>query len=167
MARLIADSSTDAQARRPVTDHDRRGRRWRCPPLWAVMLVAAALPKGPDSDGELMQELAAFQMMRGAIAGYHVNAEAHTLDIKINPTTTLPTGEAGVTGRKTCALGTHNLGTKLTHPWTIRVFIDFDAAQVFVCEIAPTPARSSLTPRIPSVVPAANHRATVRCCSRT
>jgi len=135
MAWLTVTSCVDTQACNRLADRDRRERRWPRQPLWAVTLVGAALSAGPGDDVELIERLAEFQMTLGVIADYHVNAEAHTLDIKINPTTPLPTGEAGVTGRKTCALGTEDLAAKLTHPWTVRVFINSQAGQVFACKI--------------------------------
>jgi hypothetical protein len=145
MACLSVSSCIDAQARHRLADRDRRERRPR-QPLWAVTLLGAALSAGPD-DVELIEKLAEFQMTLGVIADYHVNAEAHTLDIKINPTTPLPTGEAGATGRKTCALGTQDLAAQLTHPWTVRVFINSQAAQVFTCKI--DAARAALGPPAP------------------
>jgi len=137
MARLFLSSSIDAPTCRPLVDRNRRGRRSSCQSLWAASLVGAALSGGRD-DVALISKLAEFQMTRGAITHYHVGVQTHTLDIKINPTTPLPTGEAGVTGRKTCALGTQDLATKLAHLWTVRVFINFEAAEVFSCDIAPT-----------------------------
>jgi hypothetical protein len=144
MARLTVTSRVDAQAHR-LADRDRRERRPR-QPLWAVTLVGAALSAGPD-DVELIERLAEFQMTLGVIADYRVNPETHTLDIKINPTTPLPTGEAGATGRKTCALGTEDLAAQLTHAWTVRVFINSQAAQVFTCKI--DAARAALGPPAP------------------
>jgi hypothetical protein len=151
MACLTVSSCVDA-ARNPRADRDRERRRPR-QPLWAVTLVGAAFFAGPGDDVELIEKLAEFQMTLGVIAAYHVNAQSHTLDIKINPTTPLPTGEAGATGRKTCALGTEDLARKLTHPWTVRVFINSQAAEVFACKIdaaraalgSPAPARASAT----------------------
>jgi len=148
MAGFIVASRVDAQANHPLADLNRRERRWSYPSLWAVTLFGAALSGGPGDDVALIQKLAEFQRTRGAITEYHVNVETHTLDIKINPTTPLPTGEASETGRTTCALGTEDLAAKLTHPWTVRVFIDSQTA-VFVCEIATAPARALLqTPTI-------------------
>jgi hypothetical protein len=135
MVNFIVASRVDAQIRHPIADLNRRERRRYHQSLWAVTLVGAALSGGPSDDAALIEKLAEFQMTRGAIADYHVNVETHTLDIKINPTTPLPTGEASETGRTTCALGTEDLAAKLTHPWTVRVFIDSQTAQVFVCEI--------------------------------
>ena len=86
-----------------------------------------------------MSRLAEVQMTRGAISHDHVGAQTHTLDTEIHPTTLLRT-EAGVTGRKICALGTEGLATKLAHLWTIRVFTDFAAAELFSCDIAPAAA---------------------------
>jgi hypothetical protein len=146
MACPTVTSCVDAQAGNRLADRDWRERRPR-QPLWAVTLVGAALSAGPD-DVELIEKLAEFQMTRGVIVDYHVNAEAHTLDIKINPTTPLPTGEAGATGRKTCALGTEDLAAQLTHPWTVRVFINSQAAQVFTCKI--DAARAALGPPAPA-----------------
>ena len=123
---------------------NRRERRWSYPSLWAVTLFGAALAGGPGDDVALIEKLAEFQRTRGAITDYHINVETHTLDIKINPTTPLPTGEASETGRTTCALGTEDLAAKLTHPWTVRVFINSQTVQVFVCEIAAGPARALL-----------------------
>ena len=134
--------ASDAQTRHPIADLNRREPRRSHLSLWAVTLVGAALSGGPGDDVALIEKLAQFQMTRGAIADYHVNVETHTLDIKINPTTPLPTGEASETGRKTCALGSEDLAAKLTHPWTVRVFINSQTAQVFVCEIAAAPARA-------------------------
>ena len=145
MVNFIVASCVDAQTRHPIADLNPRERRRSYQPLWAVTLVGAALSGGPGNDVALIEKLAEFQMTRGAIADYHVNVETHTLDIKINPTTPLPTGEASETGRKTCALGTEDLAAKLTHPWTVRVFINSQSAQVFVCEIAAAPARALLS----------------------
>ena len=151
MACLIGDSC--APTPQPVADRNRGERRWLHQPLWAVTFVGAALSGGPGDEVALIQKLAEFQRTRGAIADYHVNVETHTLDIKINPTTPLPTGEAGATGRKTCALGTEDLAGKLTHPWTVRVFINSHPAQVFACEIVAAPTRTSLKPQTPTVAP--------------
>lgn len=147
MVNFIVASCVDAQTRHPIADRNRRERRRSYRSLWAVTLVGAALSAGPGDDVALIEKLAEFQMTRGAIAEYHVNVETHTLDIKINPTTPLPTGEASETGRRTCALGTEDLAAKLTHPWTVRVFITSQTAQVFVCEIAAAPARALLRPQ--------------------
>ena len=152
MLNFFVASCADAQRRHPIADLNRRERRRTAFSrttfsLWAATLVGAALSGGPGDDVALIEKLAEFQMTRGAIADYHVNVETHTLDIKINPTTPLPTGEASETGRKTCALGTEDLAAKLTHPWTVRVFINSQAAQVFVCEIAAAPARALLRPQ--------------------
>jgi hypothetical protein len=147
MACLTGISCVDAQARNRLADPYRRQRRRHRQPLWAVTLVGAALSAGPD-DVELIEKLAEFQMTLGVIADYHVNAQAHTLDIKINPTTPLPTGEAGATGRKTCALGTEDLAAQLTHPWTVRVFINPQTVQVFTCKI--DAARAALGPPAPA-----------------
>ena len=144
MGCLTVSSCVDAA---PNPDRERRRPRQ---PLWAVTLVGAALFAGPDDDVELIEKLAQFQMTLGVIAAYHINAQAHTLDIKINPTTPLPTGEAGTTGRKTCALGTEDLAVKLTHPWTVRVFISSQAV-VFACKIdaiPATPSRDRFRPRL-------------------
>jgi len=134
-----------SQTRHPIADLNRRERQRSHQSLLAATLLGAALSGGPGNDVALIEKLAEFQMTRGAIADYHVNVETHTLDIKINPTTPLPTGEASETGRKTCALGTEDLAAKLTHPWTVRVFINSQSAQVFVCEIAAAPARALLS----------------------
>jgi hypothetical protein len=147
MGCLTVTSCVDAQAPNHLADRDRRQRRRPRQPLWAVTLVGAALSAGPD-DVELIEKLAEFQMTLGVIADYHINAQAHTLDIKINPTTPLPTGEAGATGRKTCALGTEDLATQLTHPWTVRVFINPQAVQAFTCKI--DAARAALGPPAPA-----------------
>jgi len=147
MVNFIVASCVDARTPHPIADRNRRERRRSYRPLWAVTLVGAALSGGPGDDVALIEKLAEFQMTRGAIAEYHVNVETHTLDIKINPTTPLPTGEASETGRRTCALGTEDLAAKLTHPWTVRVFITSQPAQVFVCEIAAAPARALLRPQ--------------------
>jgi hypothetical protein len=147
MVNFIVAACVDAQTRHPVADLNQRERRRSRQSLWAVTLVGAALSGGRGDDVALIEKLAEFQMTRGAIADYHVNVETHTLDIKINPTTPLPTGEASETGRKTCALGIEDLAAKLTHPWTVRVFINSQTAQVFVCEIAAAPARALLRPQ--------------------
>ena len=153
IACLIVASWVDALTRNRVADLDRREGRRPLQPLRAAALVGAAFSAGPGDDVELIKKLAEFQMTRGVIANYHVNAEARALEIRINPTTPLPTGEAGATGRKTCALGREDLGTKLTHPWTVRVFINSQATQAFTCQIdaarasfsAPAPPRASAT----------------------
>jgi hypothetical protein len=154
MAWLIVASWGDTQPRNRVANLDRGERRRPCQPLWAVTLVGATLSAGPGNDVELIQKLGEFQMTRGLIAEYHVDVEARSLDIKINPTTPLPTGEAGAAGRKTCALGTEDLADKLTRPWTVRVFINPQAAQAFTCKI--DAARPSLgpqsSPRAPATV---------------
>jgi hypothetical protein len=144
MAWVIVASRVDAQTRNRVANLDREDRRRPCHPLWAVTLVGATLSAGPGNDVELIQKLGEFQMTRGVIAEYHVDAETRSLDIKINPTTPLPTGEAGAAGRKTCALGTEDLADKLTHAWTVRVFISPQAVQAFACKI--DAARPSLGP---------------------
>jgi hypothetical protein len=133
MARLFLAASIDVPLRRPFVFRKRRPRQ----SLWAATLVGAALSGGRDDVG-FISRFAEVQMTRGAITHYRLGAQTHTLDIKIHPTTPLPTGEAGVTGRKICALGTQGLAAKLTHLWTVRVFIDFAAAEVFSCDIAPT-----------------------------
>ena len=46
-----------------------------------------------------------------------------------------------------CALGSEDLGAKLTHPWTVRVFINSQAAQAFTCQI--DAARPSFNPPAP------------------
>ena len=147
MVNFIVASCVDAQTRHSMADLHRRERRGSRQSLWTVALVGAVLSGGPADDVALIEKLAEFQMTRGAIADYHVNVETHTLDIKINPTTPLPTGEASETGRKTCALGSEDLAAKLTHPWTVRVFINSHTTQVFVCQIAAAPARGLLRPR--------------------
>jgi len=144
MVCLIVASCVEALRRHRAAVLDRRERRWPSQPLWAVTLVGATLSAGPGDDAEIIEKLAEFQMTRGVIADYHVDAETHLLDIKINPTTPLPTGEAGATGRKTCALGTEDLAPKLTHPWTVRVFINSQAVEVFACKI--DAMRASLGP---------------------
>jgi hypothetical protein len=147
MACLIVASWVDALIRNRVADLDRREGRRPLQPLRAVALAGAAFSAGPSDDVELIKKLAEFQMTRGVIADYHVNAETRALEISINPTTPLPTGEAGATGRKTCALGSENLGAKLTHPWTVRVFINSQTAQAFTCQI--DAARASFSPPAP------------------
>jgi len=147
MACLIVASWVDALTRSRVADLDRREGRRPLQPLRTVALVGAAFSAAPGDDVELIKKLAEFQMTRGVIADYHVNAETRALEIRINPTTPLPTGEAGATGRKTCALGSEDLGPKLAHPWTVRVFINSQAAQVFTCQI--DPARASFSPPAP------------------
>lgn len=131
-------------------------RRWPSQSRWAVALIGGALSGEPNDDVKLIQKLAEFQMTRGAIADYHLHVNTHTLDIIIKPTTPLPTGEAGMMGRKTCALGTEDLASKLTHVWTVRVFINLEATWVFACAIAPTPVRAAPSPKTRSVTPAAN-----------
>jgi hypothetical protein len=147
MACLIVASCVDAQKDNGITGRDRRECRRPLQSLWAVTVVGAALSAGPGDDAELIRKLAEFQMTRGLIAHFHVNAQTHTLDLKINPTTPLPTGEAGVTGRQTCALGTEDLAAKLRHPWIVRVFINSQAVQAFACEISA--AQASLGPPAP------------------
>jgi hypothetical protein len=164
MACLIVASCVDAQTRDRVATLDRGECRRPYQPLWAVTLVGAALSTGPGNDVELIEKLAEFQMTRGVITEYHVDAERRSLDITINPTTPLPTGEAGATGRKTCALGSENLADKLTHPWTVRVFINSQAAQVFACKI--DAARASLGPPAPPRAPATVSRFRPRLTKR-
>jgi hypothetical protein len=147
----------------PVELFHRHRSPWRPDPLLAAMLLGGSLSAGYSGDVELIKKLAAFEMTRGAIANYRVRMEAHTLDLVINPTTPLPTGEAGIAGRKTCALGAQDLAAKLTRSWKVRVFVDSQAIPVFSCEIATLPARARAKasapvgrPRLPRPIDAAS-----------
>src|SRR5262249_36774653 len=70
---------------------------------------------------------------------YKVNHEDHLLDLSIIPTTPLAGGEAGSIGRDTCSLG-RRTATNLAHPWTVRAFVQGEAAPAYTCAFPAIPS---------------------------
>ncbi len=70
----------------------------------------ASISAANSEDEALIRQLAEFEKTQGLITGYTANKEDYHLDVTISSTTPLPKGEATLTGRTTCYLGTRGLG---------------------------------------------------------
>jgi hypothetical protein len=94
-----------------------------------ILLAEAA------DDAELISKLGEFQKSQGLVSSYSVDKDSYYLDLTVNPTTPVPAGEAGFAGRTTCSLGAQDLATRLTHGWTVRVFVSGQSAPTYACDI--------------------------------
>src|SRR5215831_3870856 len=102
----------------------------------------ASISAASSEDEALIRQLAEFEKTQGLITGYAANKEDYHLDVTISSTTSLPKGEASLTGRTTCSLGTRGLATKLEHTWTVQVFVPGEASAAYTCEIPATRAET-------------------------
>ncbi len=97
----------------------------------------ASISAANSEDEALIRQLAEFEKTQGLITGYTANKEDYHLDVTISSTTPLPKGEATLTGRTTCYLGTRGLARKLEHTWTVQVFVPGEAPAAYTCESPP------------------------------
>jgi hypothetical protein len=115
-------------------------------PRAALLTIAtaflASVSAANSEDEALIRQLAEFEKTQGLITGYTANKEDYHLDVTISSTTPLPKGEASLTGRTTCYLGTRGLATKLKHTWTVQVFVPGEAPAAYTCEIPATQAET-------------------------
>ena len=116
-----------------------RYTRWLLLVIIGVGQIFGSSRAARSEEIEFIFKLGAFEKAGGHVSDYKVNHEDHLLDLSIIPTTPLAGGEAGSIGRDTCSLG-RRTATNLTHPWTVRAFVQGEAAPAYTCEIPAVPS---------------------------